>query len=530
MLKKIAIRNYRAFEKFDLDFEPGLNILVGHNDAGKTTLLEAIHLALTSRIRGRLLMYELSPYMINQNAASQYVEALGRGERPTPPEFTIDLFLEERDETAALKGSNNVLVEDAPGLRVKASFSQDYVDEYERFVEDGAETQLVPTEYYKVEWLSFAGSGVTSRGVPLAASLIDATTIRVQSGADHYIQQLINDQLDPVERVELARAYRSLRESFSGNEAIETINARLTTANDDISDKTFSLSIDVSHKSSWESNLVPHLDDLPLNFVGSGAQHALKILLALNRTIDDCHVVLVEEPENHQSPASLAGLIGRIEERCQDKQAVMTTHSSFVLNKLGLDNLVLMTPAATMRLLGLPEATLDYFKKLSGYDTLRVVLAKRLILVEGPSDELVVQRAFKDKHGMLPLEAGVDVINVRGLSFARFLDIASPLSVNVAIITDNDGNDPADVREKYSEYTSDAITVHVGDAEGGRTLEPQVLAANDLDTLNGLLGKSYETPDLLLAYMTSNKTEWALRVLEADGTITMPKYIQDAIA
>src|SRR5215213_304749 len=128
MLSKIVIKNYRAFENFELAFTPGLNILVGHNDAGKTTLLEAIHLALTSRIRGRLLTYELSPYMINQAATAQYLEALAKGERPTPPEIVIDLFLEEGAETAALKGTNNELVENAAGLRVKASFSEDYAE------------------------------------------------------------------------------------------------------------------------------------------------------------------------------------------------------------------------------------------------------------------------------------------------------------------------------------------------------------------------------------------------------------------
>jgi predicted ATP-dependent endonuclease of OLD family len=94
---------------------------------------------------------------------------------------------------------------------------------------------------------------------------------------------------------------------------------------------------------------------------------------------------------------------------------LVTTHSSFVLNKLGLDRLVLLTPETTVRLTELPDETLEYFKKLSGYDTLRVVLAKRIILVEGPSDELIVQRAFSDKHGKLPLEADVDVIIVRAL-------------------------------------------------------------------------------------------------------------------
>ena len=48
MIRKIAIRNYRLFEDFDLDFAPSMNIVVGDNDTGKSTLIEAINLALTS--------------------------------------------------------------------------------------------------------------------------------------------------------------------------------------------------------------------------------------------------------------------------------------------------------------------------------------------------------------------------------------------------------------------------------------------------------------------------------------------------
>lgn len=532
MLSKIIIRNYRVFEEFTLEFNPGLNILVGDNDAGKSTLLEAVNLALSSRIRGRPLASELSPYMINQAAAAHYLEGIARGEPLTPPEIIIDLYLDERPETAVLSGTNNTTVENVPGLRLRASFSQDYVEEYERFVESTEDVRLVPTEYYKVEWLSFAGNAVTGRGVPATVSLIDATTIRLQSGADYYIQQIITNELDVAERVELARAYRSLRESFAGRETISAINVRLSEAYQELSDKAFSLSIDVSQKASWETNLVPHLEDLPLQFVGNGAQNTLKMLLALNRSVEACHAVLVEEPENHQSPASLSALVRRIDERCHGKQVVITTHSSFVLNKLGLDKLVLIAPPNTMRLTDLPEETLAYFKKLSGYDTLRVVLAQRIILVEGPSDELVIQRAFKDRHGKLPLQAGVDVINVRGLSFGRFLDIAKPLGKRVDVITDNDGQDPEDVRAKYAEYTGDgsAITIHVGSDEGGPTLEPQIVAANDVPSLNKLFGTSHASAAELSDYMVANKTTCALAVLEAVPGITMPSYVADAVA
>ena len=47
-IKKIIIENFKCFEGgFPLELNKGLNILVGDNEAGKSTILEAIHLALS---------------------------------------------------------------------------------------------------------------------------------------------------------------------------------------------------------------------------------------------------------------------------------------------------------------------------------------------------------------------------------------------------------------------------------------------------------------------------------------------------
>jgi putative ATP-dependent endonuclease of OLD family len=130
MLKKIHIQNYRVFEDLTLEFTDGLNVIVGNNDAGKSTLLEAVHLALTSRVRGRLLFSELSPHLFNQIASTRYLNAAATGENPTPPEIVIDLFLEEQEETAALKGTNNCTLENVPGLRIRVHFWDEFADEY----------------------------------------------------------------------------------------------------------------------------------------------------------------------------------------------------------------------------------------------------------------------------------------------------------------------------------------------------------------------------------------------------------------
>ncbi len=131
MIKKIAIRNYRLFREFDLEFSPGINILVGSNDTGKSTLIEAINLALTGRVHGRMLTQELSPYFINLDSTREYVERLQSGgdEPPPPPTMIIDVFLEDADETEILRGTNNVHGENACGVRIQAKLSQDFHEE-----------------------------------------------------------------------------------------------------------------------------------------------------------------------------------------------------------------------------------------------------------------------------------------------------------------------------------------------------------------------------------------------------------------
>ncbi|MFG3063981.1 AAA family ATPase [Streptomyces sp. NPDC048231] len=179
MLTKIVIKNYRMFRDFALEFDPKMNILVGDNDRGKSTLLEAIGLALTGRIRGRLLAQELSPYLFNKEVVDGYITALRDGFEVKPPEIIIDLFLDVKTAPATLKGTNNLLKSDEPGVRVRASLNPDYEAEYREFIKDPSQVRLVPTEYYKVDWLDFGGNGITFHRIPATASLIDATNIHL---------------------------------------------------------------------------------------------------------------------------------------------------------------------------------------------------------------------------------------------------------------------------------------------------------------------------------------------------------------
>lgn len=47
-LSKVHVRNFRNFRDFEVRLAPGLNVLVGENNIGKTNLLDAVRVALGS--------------------------------------------------------------------------------------------------------------------------------------------------------------------------------------------------------------------------------------------------------------------------------------------------------------------------------------------------------------------------------------------------------------------------------------------------------------------------------------------------
>ena len=260
---------------------------------------------------------------------------------------------------------------------------------------------------------------------------------------------------------------------------------------------------------------MPHLDDLPFQFIGKGEQSALKIMLAIDRRAADAHVILIEEPENHLSFTSMNTLLANIEARCTGKQIIIATHSAYMLNKLGIEKVHLLSGDQTLSLQTLPRDTYTYFKKLPGYDTLRLILAKCAILVEGPSDELIVQKAYHASHKRLPIQDGINVISVRGLSFARFLDVATRLKTRTRVVTDNDGDYQKHVVDRFGCYTkTPSIKIFADPDNTAKTLEPQFAKCNALKVLNRVFGTAYPDKAALVAYMTRSKTDWALKVLE----------------
>ena len=52
MIEKMSIKNFRKFEKLNIELAPQMNVIAGNNAAGKSTILEALAIGVGSFFLG----------------------------------------------------------------------------------------------------------------------------------------------------------------------------------------------------------------------------------------------------------------------------------------------------------------------------------------------------------------------------------------------------------------------------------------------------------------------------------------------
>ena len=531
-----------------VDLGRELNILVGDNGAGKSTILEAIHLALTGLYRGEPIRRALSQALFNNAEIAAFIERAAVGNLSEMPKASIEVFLtgEDVSDSNELSGGVNSTGRKACGFTFSIEFDEKYRDELES-LPCGCLKSL-PIEYYDVRWLTFASALITPRSIPIRSVMINPTGEWRGGWADERAARTLLDGLDEEHKMALAQSARAAFDTWNAEDSLRSASGSLPSFSfDDIG--SIDLVADFGTAESWKKNLVVRLESVPYSHIGAGTQSMIQAGIALDKKRPEkTTLLLFEEPENLLSHTNLNQLINLVSKGADGRKIVMTTHSSYVANVLGLENIQIVGPSegGTMcaPLSGLDKQTLNFFKKLPGYDTLRLVLAKAAILVEGPSDELVVQLAYRQTHeGRLPIDDGIDVISV-GSGFLRFLELANAIQARALVLTDNDG-DPEKLKLKYQAYSgslnvevSFVDVVHQPNDPNGidpekklnwNTLEAEVLRANGLDATNSMLGKHYPYEASLLKYMEGNKTEVALALFEDYESVVVPEYISKGL-
>jgi putative ATP-dependent endonuclease of the OLD family len=249
LVESLRLVNFKKFKDHTFEFNEDVNIIVGDNNAGKSSLLEALEIVLNFQYRGRPFANEFSPDIFNSDAiANEFSPDIFNSDAiaaflaspMTPSDLPVLVIEAYIKNVPDYRGMNNSLLKDAQGILVKASFDPDFTDAYQNYRAAGAPITSIPVEFYKVEWMDFAWNVIKPMTKQFRALYIDPTRIHPTFGKNQYISNVLSTALKKDEEYRLSLNYRETLQTFNDTDEVNIVNKDLDSDNK-ITDKKLTI-------------------------------------------------------------------------------------------------------------------------------------------------------------------------------------------------------------------------------------------------------------------------------------------------
>jgi len=515
-IRRLVLKNFKRFKALELEFDPELNILVGGNEAGKSSVLQAMDIVLSAS-RSKVESIGLEA-LFNTDCIAEFLA--GARKIVDLPELMAEVYFDDLPGRHDLDGRNNSKGADHQGIKMVCKPVDDYTKEIQAILAENHEN--FPFEYYGVHFLTFTDEAVVPYKKPLRHLLIDSSLINNEYATREYTRSMYAAHASVAQRNLHGFEYRRAKAKFK-EDVFKSMNDGLD---------GYKFDVRTSPKASVETDIIITENDIPVDSKGKGRQCFIKTEFALRNREHALHVLLLEEPENHLSQVHMRKLIERIRASVE-KQLFVATHSSFIATRLNLRNVLILSdekPSRPASLKDLSPETAVFFMKAPDNNVLELALCKKAILVEGDAEFILMEALYKiSAHGCSLDADGVHVISVDGTSFKRYLELAKLLSIKVAAIRDNDRDHAANCVANYLDHVSTSIQVFADPDNTRHTFEVCIYQDNKT-TCQELFEPGRKTLSVE-DYMLKNKTDAAFQLLEKKGAaLVAPSYIQRAVA
>lgn len=279
-IKLLHIEGFKKFNQIDVPFNEHMNILVGENEAGKSTILDAIKTVLNQQYKNadKSVLKELfNTQMIEQFLSNPSVQTL--------PYIFIELQMEldpKEKNSEYFHGENNCATAEEFGIAFECRFDEELGSGLEKEIMEGK----IPYEYYALRWTTFAGLPYQQVKRSLNFLAIDTSNNDANNSFNYYNRTLFASCYDERTRMGVKNSFRErLNQVFSEIELPDIDDRRKFGIND--------------KKVILETILSIYEDSIALENRGSGMESLIKTQIALDRKKSQLDVILMEEPENH---------------------------------------------------------------------------------------------------------------------------------------------------------------------------------------------------------------------------------------
>ena len=128
---------------------------------------------------------------------------------------------------------------------------------------------------------------------------------------------------------------------------------------------------------------------------------------------------------------------------------LITTHNYNIINKLQFKNVVLLKDSKAISFSEYPDMS-KYLAKRPNFDILKILFSKRVILVEGPTEEMFINTYLQ----MNDKKINIAEVIVTGKGYKKFLDIWKKINHDtdkkIGVVRDYDNQPKA--KEEHNEF------------------------------------------------------------------------------
>lgn len=183
-IEKIILHNFKRFKDLTLNVNPDLNILVGDNESGKSTILQAIDIV------SRGSRKRVENLGLDRLFNTEVIEEFMKGDRNlnSIPEMFVELYFNEQQEID-LDGKNNSTKICCTGIRLRAFLNDKYSELVAKILTNS--NVSFPFEFYSIEFETFSGLVYNGYNRKLRSIYIDNSTIGNPYAMNEYIMIFI---------------------------------------------------------------------------------------------------------------------------------------------------------------------------------------------------------------------------------------------------------------------------------------------------------------------------------------------------
>ncbi|WP_081073482.1 ATP-dependent nuclease [Burkholderia stagnalis] len=512
-LKHIHARNYRAFgdgtsaPALDWELSPGLNILVGENDAGKTGIIDSIRQVLLTTSYEPIRLFEQDFHIHGGDRAHTLtIEATLCGLNPDQEASVLEWLTLEKDGSCSLvlhlearyhppqatkrarvdtivrTGANGTGPEVGYAVRelVRATYLKPLRD---------AEAELRPGRQSRLSQILGAHNHISGQEVndfdKTSPNEIPERLVGLMAFAQHHLG----------EHVVVKSVEKDINDNYLSQFAFfgDNIQSRIRIAPD--------LAL-TPILEKFELSLLPraHIHPDARCARGLGYNNALFMAteLVLLRDGEELALLLVEEPEAHLHPQLQERVMDLLKEHSRESQdekrvqVILTTHSPSLVSTARIEDMTLVHKAQTFPLAAgktrLKRTDYSFLRRFIDATKANLFFARGVMMVEGPAEAILLP-AFAEMCGRSLSKHGVSIVNVghTGLyHYARILQREGggpDIPIPVVCLTDRDivpdvaqsyVDKPAKGQRFDSDYSGPEMAAVVQSkkerAEGGKTI------------------------------------------------------------